>query len=175
MRVDGTAFLEAFAHIEGPAERAEMMRDLPLDFHAGFGETSVSLHYAPESVSDIYRTLPPCPPIEPDLPFLWASRAAHAAGLTELGIELKFAAYGRGWVKLRPFPGYTSRPHRATATVGAYLARRIVDDYEVATRAVFAGAEGPGPIMKWVVKATLGGIIPSADVKVSDVRLAATA
>jgi creatinine amidohydrolase len=169
MGVDGTAFPQAFAHIEDPLERATMMRDAPLDFHAGFGETSVSLHYAPESVNPLYKSLPPCPPITPDPPFVAASRAARRAGREELAIELHFAAYGRGWTNLRPFPGYTSSPHRATAAVGKFIANMIVDDYEKATRAVFAGAEGPRPIMKWIVKATLGGIIPSANPRLRDV------
>lgn len=83
---------------------------------------------------------------------------------TQLATELWFAAIGRGWTNLRPFPGYTSRPHRATAAAGAYFARRIVDEYERATRAVFAGAEGPPPIMPWVVGASLGGLIPAGSV-----------
>jgi creatinine amidohydrolase len=169
LHADGSAFPEAYAHIEDPEERARMMRDLPLDFHAGFGETSLALHYAPESVGAIYKTLPPCPPIRPDPPFLAASRAARAAGRHDLATELYFAAYGRGWTNLRPFPGYTSSPHRATPAVGAFVARRLVDDYAAATRAVFAGAEGPRPIMSWIVKATLGGLVPSASVDVGDV------
>jgi hypothetical protein len=169
MRVDGAAFPEAFAHIEDPDERAAMMRDMPLDFHAGVGETSVALHYAPESVSPRYTSLAPCPTIQPDPAFVLASRAARAAGRHELAIELHFAAYGRGWTNLRPFPGYTGRPHRATPGVGAFLAHRIVDDYADAARAVFAGADGPAPIMSWIVKATLGGVIPSANVRIAEV------
>jgi len=169
MRVDGSAFAEGFDHIEDAEERAAMMRDMALDFHAGFGETSVALHYAPESVGPIYKTLPPCPPIAPDPPFVAAARAARAAGRTELAVELGFAARGRGWTNLRPFPGYTGRPHRATAEAGAYFARRIVELYEPATRAVFAGSEGPGPIMPWLVKATLGGLVPAASVPLTAV------
>lgn len=169
MSADASTYAEAFTHVEDPGERAEMMRDLATDFHAGFGETSVSLHYAPSSVSPTYRTLPPCPPITPDPPFAAASRAARAAGRAELATELHFAALARGWSNLRPFPGYTGRPHRATAAAGAFLAQRIVDHYEVATRAVFDGAPGPGPIMPWVVGLTLGGLIPPANVPLRDV------
>jgi creatinine amidohydrolase len=169
MSVDGSAFPDGFAHIEDAAERAAMMREMPLDFHAGFGETSIALHYAPESVGAVYKTLPPCPAVAPDPPFVTAARAARAAGRAELAVELDFAARGRGWMRLRPFPGYTGRPHRATAEAGAYFARRIVDFYEPAARAVFAGAEGPRPIMPWLVTATLGGLIPAATVPLSSV------
>jgi creatinine amidohydrolase len=164
MSVDGTAFPEAFASVEDPLERAALMREMPRDFHAGYGETSLALHYAPESVGAIYKTLPPCPRILPDPPFVAASRAARAARRHALAIELEFAAYGRGWMSLRPFPGYTTSPHRATAQAGSFLARAIVDRYEAATRAVFAGEAGPRPIMPWIVTATLAGTLPAMDV-----------
>lgn len=169
LRVDGTAFAELFAHVEDADERAAMMREMPTDFHAGFGETSIALHYAPQSVGAIHRTLPPCPPIQPDAALVAASRAARAAGKARLATELAFAAQGRGWAALRPFPGYTGRPHRATAEAGAMLARKMVDLYEVGTRAVFAGAETPRPIMPWLVGATLGGVIPGMTVPLRDV------
>jgi creatinine amidohydrolase len=160
MSVDATAFAEAYAPVEDPTARAALMRDAPRDFHAGYGETSVALHYAAESVGAVYKTLPPCPPFEPDPPFLAASRAARALGRTGLAIELEFAAWARGWMSLRPFPGYTTSPHLATAEAGRCLARAIVDAYVTATREVFAGAEGPRPIMSWLPKATLGGMFP---------------
>jgi creatinine amidohydrolase len=164
MTIDGSAFPEAFASIEDPAERATLMRETPRDFHAGYGETSLALHYAPESVGAIYKALPPCPPIRPDPPFVAASRAARAAGQHGLAIELEFAAHARGWMKLTPFPGYTTSPHRATSEAGRVFARAIVDRYEEATRAVFAGAGGPRPIMPWLVMATMAGNLPALDV-----------
>lgn len=60
--IDNSRFAPAFAHVADPDERAEMLRTLRHDFHAGFFETSVALHYAPESVSPEHRGLPPCPP-----------------------------------------------------------------------------------------------------------------
>jgi hypothetical protein len=169
MEVDAATYAEAFVHVEDADERAAMMRDLSLDFHAGFGETSIALHYAPQSVSPLYQKLPPCPPITPDPPFMAAARAARLAGRAALATELSFAALARGWTNLRPFPGYTCRPHRATAAAGAVFARKIVDAYETATRAVFAGAPGPAPIMPWVVGLTLGGTIPAASVSLAEV------
>jgi hypothetical protein len=110
----------------------------------------------------MYKALPPCPRITPDPLFVAASGAARAAGRAQLATELGFAAVARGWTSLRPFPGYTTRPHHATAAAGAVFARRIVDVYETATRAVFGGAEGPRPIMPWLVRLSLGGLIPTA-------------
>ncbi|MFN7147758.1 MAG: creatininase family protein, partial [Myxococcota bacterium] len=169
LHVDAGAHADLFAHVEDEAERAAMMRELPTDFHAGFGETSIALHYAPASVSDIHRTLPPCPKVTPDPALAAAARAARAAGRSQLAAELEMAATGRGWAALRPFPGYTGRPHRATAAAGALFARRIVDAYEAGTRAVFAGAEGPRPIMPWILGATLGGVIPGMSVPLGEV------
>ncbi len=170
MTVDAASlFAGAFTHIEDPGEREALMRDMPIDFHAGFGETSVALHYAPASVSDVYKDLPPCPRITPDPPFVAAARAARAAGREALAVELGFAAIARGWTALRPFPGYTTSPHRATAEAGALIAGLIVDRYEAAARAVFAGAEGPRPVMPWLVGLTMGGTIPAAKVRNQDV------
>lgn len=167
--LDASPFAAAFAHVEEREEREGMMRDLGLDFHAGFMETSVALHYAPESVSGMYRTLPPCPPIVADRALAAAARAARAAGRERFATELGFAAAGRGWAALRPFPGYTGRPHRATAAAGAVFAEKIVERYAEVTSAVFAGAPTPRPIMGWMVGATLGGTIPGMVVPLSAV------
>jgi creatinine amidohydrolase len=167
--VDAGRYAEVFAGIGDPADRAAVMRELPTDFHAGFGETSIALHYAPASVSPIHRTLPPCPPITPDRALAAAARAAQRVGRARLAVELRFAALGRGWASLRPFPGYTGRPHLASAAAGAAFADRLAERYAEATRAVFAGAEGPKPVMPWLLGATLGGTIPGITVPLEDV------
>jgi creatinine amidohydrolase len=167
--VDAGRYADVFAGIEDPADRAAVMRELPTDFHAGFGETSIALHYAPASVSPLHRTLPPCPPITPDPALAAASRAAQAAGRSRLAVELRFASLGRGWANLRPFPGYTGRPHLATAAAGAAFAGQLVERYAEATRAVFAGAEGPRPVMPWLLGVTLGGTIPGISVPLGEV------
>ena len=53
-------FAAAFTHIADEAERTQMMNALGSDFHAGFFETSMALHYAPGSVAPDYTSLPPC-------------------------------------------------------------------------------------------------------------------
>lgn len=170
LTADPTSYAEAFAHVEDPDERAAMMRELPTDFHAGFAETSVALHYAPDAVSDIYKTLPPCPSMKPDPAFTAASQAARALGRERLALELDFAGAGRGWAKLRPFPGYTGRPHRACAAAGKYFVGRLLDEYTATTRAVFDGAPSPRPIMPWLLPLTLGGLIPTLSVPLRAVK-----
>jgi creatinine amidohydrolase len=158
-------FAEAFAHIEDEAERAAMIRGLPLDFHAGFFETSLSLHYAPESVSDVYKTLPPCPEFGRTRLLSSAERMARAARQPALAGELGYAASGTGWYKLKPFPGYTGRPHRATREAGAIFARFIMEAFEPQVEAVLEGrGEPPPPIMQWTRWATLGGRIGAVHV-----------
>jgi creatinine amidohydrolase len=155
---DGAPYAEAFAHIDDEGERAAMIRDLPRDFHAGFFETSMTLHYAPKSVSPSYVELPPCAKVQPIATFTRLSRIAALGGARELATELEFAAHALGWHALRPFPGYTGAPHRATARSGAYFARMIIDRYVTLVEDVFAGrARSPRPIMQWTAKLSLSG------------------
>lgn len=156
--LDPDQYAAAFAHVEDPAERAEMMQGLALDFHAGFFETSLALHYARDSVSEVYKTLPPCPKTEPDALLSRAAGTARSLGKSKLAAELMLAARGRAWGQQRPFRGYTGRPHRATAAAGAVFARAIVDKYARTCEDVFAGrAQSPLPPMGWLRAASLGG------------------
>lgn len=158
LEVDASVYAEAFAHIDEPNERAEMMRDLHLDFHGGFFETSMTMHFAPSSVSRKHRELPPCPPIRPHVLAHNVSRVARLAGQNVLAKELALAAYGLGWQALDPFPGYTGRPHRATSASGAVFARHILDRYESLVESVLLGnARSPSPIMPWIATLTANG------------------
>jgi creatinine amidohydrolase len=158
--LDTSAFRDVFEHVADPAERAALERDLPLDFHAGFFETSMSLHYVPAAVADCYRELPPCPPVVPERTFVAASRVAERLGNSHLAAELRYAAAGRAWYALDPFPGYTGRPAHASARAGSLFARKIVDRYVARAEEIFAGrARSPKPILRWTAAATLGGRI----------------
>jgi creatinine amidohydrolase len=158
--VDPNKYAAAFAHIEDPDERAQMLATLANDFHAGFFETSMALHYAPDSVAPDYRTLPPCADVVPDGKFVLAARMARAMGAERLARELTFAAAGVGWNALRPFPGYTGRPHRATAQAGAVFVAQMQQQFLRVVEEVFEGrAESPPPIMQWVERISLGGRI----------------
>jgi creatinine amidohydrolase len=156
MRIEDYA--DAYATVQDPEARAALMREARYDLHAGFLETSLALHYAPDSVDPIYTTLPPCPEITPDAKLAAAGRAADRLGRTVLAAELRFAAFGLGWHALRPFPGYTSRTRHASREAGAVIARHIVGDFAATTARVLAHEEPPpAPIMPWIAKLTLGG------------------
>lgn len=164
VKVDGRRFAPAVAHVESEQERLALLDGIPNDFHGGFFETSMTLHYAPSSVDvDVMRALPPCPPLQPDKVLMRLQRTARRAGRTRLADELDLAARSQGWGALRPFPGYTSSPHRATAASGAYFAEQILGLYERPMReALDDGRAVAAPVMEWVRWATLGGRIEAA-------------
>jgi creatinine amidohydrolase len=158
--LDTSKFEDAFTFISDPTEREEMRRTIALDFHAGFFETSMTLYYAPASVAPDYRAVPPCPEFRPNRSFTAAARLARLMGADQLARELDFAAAGLGWTAMRPFPGYTGRPHLASAQAGAVFAQQLIDGYEKLAEDVFADrASSPPPIMPWVEKVSLGGRI----------------
>jgi creatinine amidohydrolase len=151
------------AHIEDPTMRAAMLQDLRLDFHAGFVETSAVLHYAPASVSPVYRRLPPCPRPARKAAFGGVGRAAARVGKGVLARELEFASKSMGWFDLRPFPGYTGRPSLATAEAGRWFAQRVACEYACRADAVFSGKESsPGPIMEWISTLSVDGLLAPA-------------
>ena len=158
-------FAGAYSHLP-PQVAQEMMPHLNLDFHAGFFETSLALHLAPGAVSPTYVNLPPCPALTPDPVLLRASQVARRLGRTRLAGELRFAAEGAAWQQLRPFPGYTGHPARATAEAGAVFTKAIVDVYGPLVRDVLeSGARSPQPIMQWLNQLTLGGrLLPQVPV-----------
>jgi creatinine amidohydrolase len=157
-RLDGRRFERAFDHVKDPAERASMMASLRYDFHAGFFETSLAMHYAPESVSPRVHEVPPCPPIVPDGGLMRASRVARAMGRDVLADELAMAAHGLGWHALDPFPGYTGRPHLARPEAGAVFAAEIARGYAALIDDVIARRkEAPAPPMRWIATLTFDG------------------
>lgn len=156
-------FARALVHVPEP-DRAEMLTFLRHDFHAGFMETSFALALAPQSVDPVYRDLPDCPPITPDARLERAARTAERFGRTQLAAELRVAAWGVGWSKLRPFPGYTGRPRYATAEAGEVFVDYAVKRALRCALEVFDGAPPPPPPMPWMERLTLGGRIPGLDV-----------
>jgi creatinine amidohydrolase len=155
-------YSEAVASVPA-AERQAVLRELPLDFHAGFFETSMALWAAPDSVSASHVDLPPCPPIPVDERLELAAIVAAAAGKAQLARDLGFASRGVGWQQLRPFPGYTGRPALASRAAGDVFARAILDLYDApADDVLFGRVRSPAPIMQWTRHATLDGRIPSA-------------
>jgi creatinine amidohydrolase len=144
-------------------DRAAILPEIGTDFHAGFFETSMALHYAPDSVDPLHRFLPPCPEVTPDAKLLAASRAAERLGRATLARELRLASMGIGWHALRPFPGYTSRPALATREAGAAFAQRIEREMGATAARVLLGQEPPPPpMMQWMARVTLGGALAPA-------------
>ena len=127
LEADPAIFDAAYATIEDAALREELQRDLVQDVHAGFAETSLTMHYAPGSVDPRHVKLPRCPQFEPEPRVMSASKAARALGRKHLAAELAFAAWGLGWHALRPFPGYSGHPALANARAGAAFAKVFVD------------------------------------------------
>jgi creatinine amidohydrolase len=168
MKADGARYAEAFAHVEDVAERDAMIRGLGQDFHAGFGETSLALHYAPQTVDALYTRLPPCPPFAPTSGGRVAkslARLARLVGAAATAEELGLVADGLGWYALRPFPGYTGRPHRATAQAGQVFAREMLAAYVTSAREVLADRGAPPPpIMPWLPLLSFGGRVGSIHV-----------
>jgi creatinine amidohydrolase len=140
------------------SDRARVRAALPLDFHAGFFETSLSLHCAPETVDPDHVELPPCPSVTRDPGMDRLAGLARASGRTTLARELDLVAWGLGWGRLDPHPGYTGEPGLARAESGAVFAEAILETYEETATAVLLEDDAPPrPILGWLRAATLGG------------------
>ncbi|CAN5639445.1 hypothetical protein BH09MYX1_BH09MYX1_29970 [soil metagenome] len=81
-QLDGSRFEGAFDHIDDLALRREMIEDLRYDFHAGFFETSMAMHYAPHTVSPKHVDLPPCPTLVPDKKTMRLSLPRRSVGVS---------------------------------------------------------------------------------------------
>lgn len=146
--------------------REHISKNLYKDFHGGFFETSVALHYAPDTVDPEYKKLPPCPEISPNPVFSATARIAARLGWSRFAAECRFAAYGLGWLKLNPLPGYTGWPHLASAATGKAFAEVLMHHYVEAAEALLdsrapltRATSHSEPIMKWIRPLSLGGRI----------------
>ena len=169
LELDVERYAPAVAHIPDEVTRRALLEGLVLDYHGGFFETSLVLHYAPDSVDPRYTQLASCDTVRPVGPLLAGARLARSLGLHHLARELHFAAFGAGWYLTRPFRGYTGRPQHAHADAGAWFAQEMAGRGTEAAQAVLAGtAPPPPPIMRWMSAVTMGGLfgmpgIPSSD------------
>lgn len=156
-RLDGARFARAFDHVEDARERARMIETLRHDFHGGFFESSMALHYAPHSVKG-WHDVPPCPVITPEPTMARASRLARKVGRIELAAELDMIAMALGWQALSPFPGYTGTPHLARPESGAVFGAEIARGYAALIDDVFANRRAaPEPPMRWIATLTANG------------------
>jgi creatinine amidohydrolase len=159
LHADGSRYLEAYAGVEA-SRRESLARDVASDFHGGYFETSVALHYAPESVRAFYTRVPDCPPF--GMPSLVSALVARLErlGLAAAAREISLVARGASWMALRPFPGYTGAPSLASPEAGRVFARLMLELFGPAVMRVLAGAEkSPSPPLPWVRWITLYGLI----------------
>lgn len=155
-------FDEALAFVKDPELRAAMRIDLAHDFHAGFFETSLVLHFRPEAVAPSHRDLPHCGERPPHAVCAALSRIFKSWGFKKLASEFDFLAYGLGWMHMTGYCGYTGWPSVASAEAGAVFAREIIRRYVAVTEAVlFQDAPVPEPILMWTGPLSLNGrIVP---------------
>ncbi|MBC7692383.1 MAG: creatininase family protein [Methylotenera sp.] len=137
----------------------EYYRDyLMADFHGGFFETSLMLHWNPKTVETDYAQVPPCPPVKNSAFLLQISRIFREFGWDHLARELDFANYGLTWYKISPTPGYTGNPGLANETAGRIFAERTTDLIVKAWLDYFEhGVANPRPVLRWVRPLTLQG------------------
>lgn len=171
LAIDPEAHRDLVEHIPDPAARERVLADLPADLHGGFLETSLTMHFAPETVSDTVSTLPPCPPLSPSRLLLGLSSRLGALGADELSQALRLAAVGESWFSLRPFPGYTSAPHLASPQAGARLSAKVIERFAALCEAVFDGAPPPGPLMPWLSTVSLHGRLTSPRIPLAQIRV----
>ena len=159
-------------HIPDPADRRAVLARMPEDIHAGFLETSLTLRYAPDSVSPDLHAVPPCPPLVPGGAMAMLARLLARLGAADRAAEVRAAALGMAWMRLRPFPGYTSMPHLASAQAGERLGSRIADLFAEAAQAVFDGDAPPRPLAPWLAWLTLDGRLGQPRVPLDQIRAA---
>ncbi|MCA9549475.1 MAG: creatininase family protein [Myxococcales bacterium] len=163
---------DAWLPVHDPVMQVTLQAEAQADFHAGFIETSLALHYAPEHVEG-HRELPPCPPPTP----VWAPRTlatlARALGRRTLGDELEMVARGLAWYGLRPFPGYTGRPDLANPESGAVFARALTTAFAERALQIFTDQAAPSaPPLAWLPWVSLGGRIGGLDIPEASIQLA---
>jgi creatinine amidohydrolase len=153
-------YAEVFATIPDETERMRCRDGFPADFHAGFFETSLMLHWRPECVGKNWRDLPPCPPLGSSPAILAIARFFKNRGNGKLAREIEFAHFGLQWAKLRPVGGYTGRPAPSNPDAGRIFATRIAAIVARSMREYFFdGKLPPEPIHRWVRTLSLDGRI----------------
>jgi creatinine amidohydrolase len=149
-----------FATIPDERERTICRDTFSADFHAGFFETSLMLHWRPEAVGKAWKSVPPCPPLG-SMPLL--RRIAgffRARGRENTAREIEFAEIGILWSKIRPVLGYTGRPALANAEAGRLFAERMTALISKAILGYFVKQiPPPEPIWKWIRVLSLGARI----------------
>ncbi|MFH1530350.1 MAG: creatininase family protein [Pseudomonadota bacterium] len=164
MAPDPEEFEAVYEAVPDPSDRARLRARAREDIHSGFGETSLALHFAPDTVVD-HLSVPPAPALGSIAVWEAAARVADTFGRRELAKELRFVGMGMAWFGLRPFPGYTCEPAMANAEVGAIFAGLISAGLASDVESVLVEGVRPSPpVMRWVATLTFGGIYGRAHV-----------
>lgn len=147
---DPLMFAPLRACMVSEADYRTIMARLSTDFHAGFFETSVAVHVAPETVAKDYTALPPCPDIPQHTGVKQLAKVAKR--LPALNKELNHLAHILGWMEMKPFLGYTSHPALANDQAGAWFVNdMILPLYEQLCHDVLWGeSAGPKPQLAWL-------------------------
>jgi len=161
-------FREAMLAIPNVADREMIDNSLGSDVHGGFFETSLMLSIKSDSVMQDRRNVPDCPAIKPDPAVMFASKAFHFFGAKRLAKEFAFIADAIGWMRLKPFPGYTGYPRLASREVGDIFVQDIVDRYVAALVTTFKGDREASlqftrAPFRWLIALSLFGLLDSAE------------
>ena len=134
-------------------EDKKFIDELQFDFHAGCFETSLCLYLAPESVDPIYKEIPDAPTVTKN-PMVKSMSKIVSIFSGQAGHELDYASYGIGWINLKPFPGYSGRPSKASKEIGEYFVEEhILPLYlEEAQNVLWEKKEPENPMMTWLTK-----------------------
>lgn len=155
---DESYFAAAFESISDLAVRERLKNEMMSDLHGGFYETSMALHYAPQSVAKNYQETPDCPKIELNAVLSVFKTLVDRFGSRRLSREMGFGFYALSWAALKPFPGYTSRPRLANLDAGRVFAADLMRRSLTACERVFEQKEkAPRPILEW--SALIGSLL----------------
>ena len=91
--------------IADPKTREYLSDHMVSDFHAGFFETSLMLHFWPEHVSPNYQKLAPCPEYKPSSAFLTLAKYFPRSRLSTTRRRIEFHCRRRPLDEIKKSPG----------------------------------------------------------------------
>ena len=155
---DSNYFATAFESISDVATRQQLKEEMMSDLHGGFYETSIALVYAPESVAKNYQQTPDCPRFELSPILKIFKSLIDRYGSKRFQKEMGFGFYALSWIKLKPFPGYTSKPRLANLAAGQVFSADLMRRCLRASEEVLEQKQkAPRPILEWSV--LLGSVL----------------
>ncbi|MCM0606653.1 MAG: creatininase family protein [Xanthomonadaceae bacterium] len=142
----------AFTHIEDQVTAQRLLSNMTSDLHGGFFETSMAIHYAPESVTKDLSEIPDCPKFIVWPIFIVAMKFARFFKMHRFERELWFGSQAIAWSKIKPFPGYTGAPRYANAESGKFFAEKLNHHFVELYHSVFVEKKkARRPMLEWSV------------------------